>query len=228
MARFVRGLLMSLVATSGVMVAVSLAQDEASSSVSFQGAAPADHSLKLVLSQDQTPESQDSSALKTCQAHHPPPACVLLTLVLKNEGRETILSWWSTCGVISIGFDLLKTDGKWEPFPIAHWTCASTVAGVESLPPGKDYVVHLRLADQLPFLEMDTSRVDALLSGLGEYTIRARWEVWGCVASDKLKPGSSLELFTASSLCVDGTEPKQRFVVLQSNPLKLPANLPRP
>jgi hypothetical protein len=136
---------------------------------------------------------------------HPPLACALLTVAVKNEGRETFLTWWSTCGEPGMDFDLQKSDSSWEPLPPAPVdyrgdprdlpACSRSFTYVEMLSPGKSHAEQIRLAD--PFLHLDT--IDspppddgfihphhpgvALLSAPGAHTIRVRFRVVGCVRS---------------------------------------------
>jgi hypothetical protein len=174
--------------------------------------------LVLTLSQDQ-PEPSDSTALKDCLVNHPPPACALLTLTLKNEGKETILSWFGTCNDLRIGFALLAQDGNWKPLPTELWgVCVSDVLMMESLPPGKSDVVHLRLADRS--LQISSNGY-ALLTGPGPLAIRSSWTIWGCIASGNLKADSTPDPVAARGLCVQGTAPKQAIVVALSNKLTM-------
>jgi hypothetical protein len=230
--RFNRICSLSSIAVTLLMTAAAVAQDDALSADRFGKQNSADHGLILILTKEQTSELPDSSDLKACLVSYPPTACALLTLELKNRGKETILLWSSTCGDPLIGFDLRRPDGSWEPFPTEPWTCASTFVGVESLRPGKSFVLQLRLTD--PVLELDTSaspphdgvvhasKAYALIAGTGPYTIRARWDIWGCAASDKLN-GDNFNLFTAPSLCVNGTASKRDFALVLSNELELKA-----
>jgi hypothetical protein len=223
-----RSCLLIFVTISLLISAVAFAQSGIPSSQDSQNHASGDHGLILVLTQDQIPEPSDSSGFKSCLAHHPPLACVLLTLVLKNEGKETVLHWSSTCGGAGIGFDLRKPDGNWEPFPTDEPSaCSATVLVVESLLPGKSSVVHFRLAD----LELDTAfpsddgtlhphKGFALITGPGQYTIRANWSIWGCSTSEKLE-GGALYPTTAVSMCAHGTKPEQGFALLRSNELSV-------
>jgi hypothetical protein len=221
-----RSCLLISVTISSLISAVAFAQSGVPSSHDSQNHASGDHGLILVLTQDQPPESSDSGGLKSCLVHHPPLACVMLTLVLKNEGKETVLQWSSTCGGAGIGFDLRKPDGNWEPFPTDEPSvCSANVLGVESLLPGKSSIVHLRLAD----LELDTAfpsddgplhphKGFALITGPGQYTIRANWSIRGCSTSDKLE-GGALDPTTAVSICAHGTE--QDFAHLRSKELSV-------
>ena len=88
-----------------------------------QNPGPSDRGLSVILSEDAPPEPSDSTELKNCVARHPPLACVLLTVTVKNEGRETVLTWWSTCGEPDMDFDLQKSDrklGTISPAPIDY------------------------------------------------------------------------------------------------------------
>jgi hypothetical protein len=229
----------SLIAISLLLSAVTFAQNRVLSS-NEQGSA--DHGLKLIVSREPVPEPPDSSALKTCLVNHPSAACALLTLVLKNEGKETVLIWSGNCGSAGIGFDLKNPDGSWVPFPTAGpWVC-SAILVVESLPPGKSSGGRLRLAD--PSLELDTAfpphdglphtnkgqilieapgpyKGHVLIEGPGPYTIRANRYIWGCTASDRLKADTILDPSSAGSLCIIGTTPRHDFAILQSNEVEL-------
>jgi hypothetical protein len=233
MAHSNRGFFRTLVAISVVMGTLGVAQNDVPPSPESKDPAPADHGLLLLLSQAQTPEPSDSSALKTCLNNHPPLACVLLTITVENARTETILRWSMSCGAGGVGFDLKKFDGSWEPFanggdlPI----CTRNVLDVQRLSPGESYVQHIRLADPFytdtAFPPPDEGLIHprhqgyAFLTAPGPHIIRARWYVDGCVASEKLKAGGLLEPFTARSMCVPGTEVKQQFIVLRSNELNL-------
>jgi hypothetical protein len=209
-----------------------VAQNDDLSSRRSENPAPADHGLSLILSQSQTSEPSDSGALKTCLADHPPLACVLLTITVENKGRETVLRWTTSCGA-DASIDLKNSDGSWEApsnysdLPI----CSRNVLNVQKLSPGESYVKHIRLADfyststAFPppddeFLHPHHQGFEFLMAP-GPHIIRARWSIDGCVASGKLEPGGVLEPFSARSLCVAGGEPKQLFIVLQSNELNL-------
>jgi hypothetical protein len=195
--------------------------------------ASGDHGLVLILSHDATPEPTDPAALKTCLAHNPSPACVPLTLTIKNEGKETILSWFHTCGQAFAYFDLRRPDGTWMAFPMDlenMWTCDSNVMGIERLLPGTSRTLRFRLADESLMLGTSFPRSGepeelhrgyALLTGPGPYTIRAHWNVDGCASSEKVNPGSQSGPFGGRSLCANGSERQPHFVVIQSNELTL-------
>ena len=231
-----RGSLLRLGAISILLVPLTFPQNRTPSSHDSQKQTLADHGLSLVLSQDQTPERPDSPALKSCLVNHPPLACAPLTLELKNEGKETLLTWSSSCGDTSIGFDLMKPDGTWGPIPSPPFlVCSSNVLTVRRVPPGKSYTLHVRLAD--PNLTLDTAfpkpgpgdgplhehpeKGYVRISGPGPYTIRARWDINGCAASDKLKPESALNPFSVQSLCVNGSALKPHFASLTSNEIPM-------
>jgi hypothetical protein len=232
MARSSRCFFLTLVAVSVAMGTVAFAQNDVPPR--SQNPAPADHGLLLILSQDQTLEPSESTALKTCRSNHPPLACALLTITVKNEGTETVLRWTMSCSDVGIGFDLKASDGSWEPFTMGDDLPLSSrnILEVQKLSPGDSYVKHIRLADRFYTGTAFPPPDDALihprhqgyefLTAPGPHIIRARWYVDGCVASDKLKPGGVLEAFAARSLCVAGTEVKQQFIVLQSDELTLP------
>jgi hypothetical protein len=227
MARSSRCFFLSLVAVSVAAGTVAFAQND------VRNPDPADHGLLLILSQDKALEPSESTAHKTCLSNHPPLACALLTITVKNEGTETVLRWSMSCGDLGIGFDLKKSDGGWEPFTMGGDLpiCSRNMLEVRKLSPGDSYVQHIRLADRFytgtAFPPPDDGLIHPhhqgyeFLTAPGPHTIRARWYVDGCVASDKLTPGGVLEAFAARSLCVAGTEVKQQFIVLQSDGLTL-------
>lgn len=232
------GLFLTVVAVSLVMGTFGFAQNDAVSPSPSQKPGPSDHGLLLILSQDATPEPSDSSELRTCLARHLPLACVLLTITIKNDGAETVLAWWSTCGDTGMAFDLQKSDGSWEPFPPAPLSdrdiplCSRNFTYVQKASPGESHVEQIRLADVFLYLDTALPPLDdglihprhpgsAFLMAAGPHTIRLRWHVVGCIASGKLKPGDVPNAFTAQSLCVAGTEVNPRFVALQSNELNL-------
>lgn len=233
-----RGLFLTLIAISLGMGTLGFAQNNAASSIASQKLGPSDHGLLLILSHNAIPEPSDSRGLKTCLAKHLSLACVLLTVKIKNEGTETVLTSWSTCGDQGMAFDLQKSDGGWEPFPPVPLNerdlpfCTRNFMYVQKLSHGESHVEQIRLAD--PFLYLDTAWPpledglihathpgSAFLMAAGPHTIRVRWHVVGCAASDKLKPGEVLNALTGQAPCASGTEMNPRFVVLQSNELNL-------
>jgi hypothetical protein len=232
-----RILLLTTVATyllsAPIVAAQSAPRKDAPAGTELQSEASGDHGLVLILSRDATPEPPDSPALKTCLDHNPSVACVPLILTIKNEGKETILSWSGGCGVAFAHFDLRRPAASWVAFPMDlenTWTCSSVVMGVESLRPGEVRFLHFKLADDSLMLgtafprsgePMELHRGYALLTGSGPYTIRAHWSVRGCTASEKLKQGSQMDPFAGRSRCANGSVPQPHFVVLQSNELTL-------
>ncbi len=180
-------------------------------------------------------EAVDSDAKKTCLADHPPASCELLTVTLKNEGSQAILSWHTTCQV-GIGFDVATADG-WKPFPSGTSVgeipiCARNVLFVRRLLPGQSYVQHLRLAD--PSLGLNTTAPPsdddgalhvrgkgyALLMGNEPLVIRARWHMNNvCLASDAVKSDSDLNPFAGRLLCARGMDPHP--TILTSEALRL-------
>jgi hypothetical protein len=185
-----------------------------------QGPGDHDHDLVLTLSQDQS-EPANSTALKDCLVSHPSAACALLTLTLKNEGKETLLSWFSTCNDVSIRFALLEQDDKWKPLPTDVWgVCVSDMLGEHSLPPGKNTVVHLRLSERSLQISSDGY---ALLASPLPLTIRASWTIWGCAARGQITADATSDPVVARRLCAPGTVPKQAFAVALSNILTIKA-----
>jgi hypothetical protein len=197
----------------------------------------ANHGLLLTLSRDPTFESEDSDARRDCLGHYPGAACVVLIISLKNEGKETILSFSSSCGEQwRVWFDLLNADGSWQPFPKSKDfrdlpVCTRNVAIARVLSPGESEVRHMRLADD-PALRLDSAVRSGgerapvnsgynFLVGPGPRTIRAHWAINACIASDKVKPGTDINPLGAGSLCSPGTKPEEHFVDLQSNQLDL-------
>ena len=156
---------------------------------------------------------------------------------MKNEGKETILRWFSSCSANDIpGIALLMPNGDWEGFPHQMTLCGRNVLEVRSLEPGESYVLHFRLAD--PLLQLDTSfppddgrihmydRYRRLLEGPGPRMIRAQWNIDGCIASEKFKHDMNLEPFAAVALCHGGAKPNSQFIALQSNELTLRSGAP--
>ncbi|MBI3478197.1 MAG: hypothetical protein HY010_20885 [Acidobacteria bacterium] len=220
---------------SALTVAAQSAQrKDAPAGIERQGQASGDHGLVLILGLDTTPESTESPALKTCLAHNPPPACVPLTLTIKNEGKETILSWFHTCGQAVALFDLRQPDGTWMAFPMDlanMWACSSNMMGVESLLPGASRTSRFRLADESLMLGTSFPRTGdpeawhrgyAVLGGPGPYTLRAHWNVDGCTASEKVDRDSQLDP-SGAPLCAKGSERQPHFLVIQSNEVTLPS-----
>src|SRR5260370_11818766 len=117
MAHSTRGFFRTLVAISVVMGTLGVAQNDVPPSPEPKDPASPDHGLLLLLSQAQTPEPSDSSALKTCLNDHLPLACVLLTITVKNAGTQTILRWSMSCPRATPAFRLKKFDATWEPLP---------------------------------------------------------------------------------------------------------------
>jgi hypothetical protein len=196
-------------------------------------AVEADHGLVLILAQDvtshATPEAPDSDDLKACLANHPPLACLPISLTIQNQGKDTILSWSSSCGHRYIGFEALTADGAWEAIPKGDvLVCSQNILALQIIAPGESAVLRFRLADA--WLELDTTlppedeqlhsnRGFVLLDSTSPHTIRAKWNIHGCIASDKLNPGSHPEAAHAFRLCETQSSPQ--FAALQSNALKL-------
>lgn len=214
-----RWILANAIAICVLMLGLSAGQERPLKPQEPQDRASTDRGLTVDLSQGETLEPSESIPLQSCLAEHPPLFCVLLTLVLTNTGKNTILLWSSSCYGPSITFDLRRSDGSWRNFPKMGIVCGSNVLGVQSLAPHESSIVHIRMADL--FLDLETNEVRAEVAGRGPFVIRANWTIWGCAASGKLKKGASLELPPTSSLCAKGTVAKPDFAVLRSNELQV-------
>lgn len=208
MAHPIRGLFLSLIAALTIMQTFGYAQADAISSSPPQTPASSDHGLVLILSRDAKAEPPNSDQLKNCLARSVPLACILLTITVRNEGTETLLTFLSTCGYGYIAFDLQKPDGTWELFPFPPLEtedlplslCTRSFPYVQKLAPGESHVEQTWLANS--FLHMDTAlpppddeRVhphhpgSAFLMAPMPHKIRLHWNVTACVVSSKLKPG---------------------------------------
>ena len=175
-------------------------------------------------------EPSDSPAVKTCLANHPPLACMLLTVTLRNEGKEDFLSEGSTCYPDSFIFifDLKEPDGGWKQFPARgdHWVCEATVAFARLAFHGKSYTWHFRLAESAhdtAFLARaprarggSGPSVDVPFTG--PVAIHARYGV-GCVAAVYM--GEEERVFPLSDYACVG-DPAEKIEV-QSNELELTA-----
>lgn len=204
-------------------------------------AATTTHGLKLILRQDPMLNGSDENSpgqdsLKSCLHRHPLLACFPLTLVLRNEGTDTVLSWTKSCPGVDAWFEIQNREGAWQPFPHGEPApCTRNALGVQALAPGESYELHLRLAD--PRLNLDTElpliRDDyrrgwikswgagyLLLAGQGPHVLRARWNITGCVRAQKEVP-QPLNPLAGRSLCLGSKEPEQNFILLQSNELEL-------
>jgi len=215
------------------MVSVCALAQAAGTADNAQRAA-ASHGLTLTLTRDQTTESLETATPKNCLKDHPMRACIPLRYSLKNEGKESIIRWYSSCMDDFRSFEVQKADGSWEELNREFPICTRNVLEVQTLAPGDSISGTFRLADS--YLGLDTSfppddgllhmnRGYLLLAGPGTRTIRVRWSLQACVASDKLQPGVAPEPFSASRFCVGGVPPdtSQPWVIL-SNELELEAD----
>jgi len=194
-----------------------------------------DHGLVLLLSENPTLEPSDFSQLKTCLSKNLPLACTLLVVTVKNEGRDTLLTWWSTREHGYMSFDLQKSDGTWEPFPLDNGylpLSSRSFTYVEKLAPGTTHVERMRLAD--PDLGIDTAlplddgRIHTrppdseVFTSTRPHKIRLHWNVATCIASRRLRADEVPDAFMAQSFCEADSEMSQTSVVhLQSNVLNL-------
>ncbi len=231
-----------LILTFCLIVAVSVS---AQVSGSHQRTLSSTHGLKLILQRDPLPNALGKNTSpqdpeRECLANHPLLACTPLAIVLKNEGTDTILRWFSSCpsNGVDVRIEIQNGDRGWQIFPQGELiVCSRNVLGVQSIAPGKSYEYRLRLAD--PGLQLDTElpnalndyhqslltntrRGYALLTGQGSPVIRAVWKITGCIAAQTQR-GSAQELdpFVTQSLCVESNQQEQGFILLQSNELKL-------
>lgn len=186
--------------------------------------------LVLTLTRDQTTESSDSPALKSCLEHHPSLACIPLAVALKNEGEQTVLLLFSSCDGGVPGIEIQMPNGDWEAFPHEPIVCTRNVLVLRSLAHGESYVLHFRLGD--PLMSLDTTfppddglihlhdQYRSLLGGTGPRAIRAYWNFDGCIASEKFKSDVGVDPY-APGLCSEGTDPIPQFAVVRSNELIL-------
>jgi hypothetical protein len=202
-----------------LMLGVGFGQERTPTPHAPQGHVSTYKGLTVDLRQDATLESSESLPLKSCLAEHPPLFCVLLTIVITNSAKSTILLWTGTCDGPGITFDLRRSDGSWGNFPKKMGVvCLGNALGVQSLAPHESSVMYIRMADL--FLELDTNEARAEVTGRGPFVIRANWTIWGCAVSGNLKKGASLEFPTAASMCAGGI-PRQDFASLRSNKLEV-------
>lgn len=197
------------------------------------------HGLVLTIGLDQTPQPKDSGALRDCLGLYPPLVCERLTVLLKNEGKETILSFSTSCGHDAVQFKFLKPGGGWESFPM--WQnglplCGRNVAILKIYRPGESEVRHMKLADDssldLDMIPRPDDKISRIRTGYdfllapGAHTIRAHWAIYGCASSHKLKPDADISYFTAGSLCAADTKSTTMlFARPQSNELQLSPDL---
>jgi hypothetical protein len=220
-----------LLAVAVIAGSLGFAQNVDASSHRSQKPVATDRGLVMTLAEDLS-EPPDSPDLKACMAGHPPLACVMLTITIRNEGVDTILTWTASCGNGGLGFELQESDGSWEPFPLSYADlpiCSRNVLEVQKLAPGESRVLRIRLADSSLSLDTAFDPPDgrmhphhpgrAFLVAPGRHTIRAVRNLAGCVASSRLKAGDALNSFDAQSLCVTGV--LQQFLSLQSNELNV-------
>ena len=190
--------------------------------------------LVLTLSRVDSSANSDSATLQVCLKNHPALACIPLRYTMKNEGKKTILHWYSSCAGDEPGFEVRKDDGSWAQLvrntgevPL----CSRNMLEVQALRPGQSVIGTVRLGDAALNLDtafppddgfIHTNKGYLLLAGPGPRTIRARWALLGCVASDALKPGDTLNPFAPGAQCLDGTSPDPlQPWLLQSNELRL-------
>jgi hypothetical protein len=177
------------------------------------------HGIVLILSRDPATEAPDSGPLKACLAHNAPADCVPLIVVLKNEGKETLLRYSATCAWMPFKFDFKMLNANWAPIPPRvkdqQIVCESTVGGYSGFPPGCAHTSKLRLAD-----------LGYALPETGSHTIRASTEIGGCVASERVDEHEFLENLMASIKCVGSEWPKQALGEVQSNELEISASTP--
>jgi hypothetical protein len=189
-----------------------------------------------MLTLGRAPETPDSTEEKACLFRHPPLACVLLTVTLKNSGtKPVVLDWSEGCGDNGLSFDMQISDGSWKPFPRDYdqlSICTRNTLGTKRLSPGDSYEEHVRLGQANLHLDssypplLDEQPIHAphrsyagyeFLTTPGPRTVRARWSVNGCVATDKPRPGTRRNPFFAEEYCEPGTHAKRD--ALQSNEL---------
>ena len=164
--------------------------------------------------------------------NHPPAACVPLTLTLKNEGKETVAVVSASCGSDGLGFDLMGSDGNWEPFPSGKvLVCARNILSVQILAPGESSTRRRRLGDADLELDLTSPAKDvspnkqvvqmnrgtgyARISGTGPYQIRAREKINGCVILEQTNPANTFT--SALSRCPNGRT--TQFASIQSTAL---------
>ena len=230
-----RGFFAGSMVISIVLATIRSAQNDALPS--DQPGKVGDHSLSLTLTQASEPS--DSSPRKLCLADHPPLACVLLTITLKNSGSKPIVIDWSEgCGDNGLSFDMEISDGSWKPFPRDYYqliVCTRNTFGIKRLSPGDSYEEHVRLGNanlglDASYPPLDDDSIQArhpscagyqFLTTPGPRIIRARWSIRGCLATYKPKPDTMRNPFSSSEYCAQGTVPKPGLLLLESNELSL-------
>ena len=195
-----------------ILVVAAVAQSATSPAAA--NATHDNHGLVLTLSRDPDPQPPDAAQLKACLAHNTPINCIPLIAKLKNEGKETILSSWTSCPPLPIGyaFELRTLEGDWERLPPGAnggFTCTATVGGISAFSPGGVFKIGLRLAD-----------TEYSLPGEGPHWIRTCTDIGLCVASTPIDSDVNLE----PKNCVGGDLPKQRLGLVCSNELEIRAS----
>ncbi len=200
----------------------AFAQDDSQLARAFPG-----HGLVLTLALDQ------SSAEKACPAQTPPAACTSLVITLKNNGKQYMLTEFTTCGWMPYWVEYKKPSGGWEPFPLVQRKkeseCSKNWAGYKAVVPGTSEVMHTRLLDMsveaTPSETSDSPDGDAkgykLLTGPDPLTIRVRRTFTGCITQGPLGEDAVFQDSAASQQCVGSAFPEKPLAILQSNELQL-------
>lgn len=192
------------------------------------------HGLTLSLSQDAA-EPPDSQELRSCLATHPSLACVPLTLILKNDNPQTVVTWGLvSCVDLEPRIDFQQADGTWVAFPyspdyLPFRTC-NIIGKVEIFPHGDSRVLKFRLASpslgldatyQLGDQEFVARRCFGCewLDARAPHLIRAQVGFSACVAARKLKPTDTFNSFDQRSICVSGKESTPTLLVSNELPL---------
>jgi hypothetical protein len=207
----------------------AFAQDDSQLARTFPG-----HGLVLTLALDQ------SSAEKACPAQTPPAACTALVITLKNNGKQYMLTEFSTCGWMPYWVEYKKPTGGWAPFPLVQGKkeseCSKNWAGYKAVLPGTSDVMHVRLLDMsvdaAPSAASDSPDGDAkgytLLTGPDPLTIRVRRTFTGCITQGPLGEDTVFQDSAASQQCVGSAFPEKPLAILQSNELQLATTAVQP
>jgi hypothetical protein len=189
---------------------------------------PADHGLALSLAVDTavTQPTEDEipvqRLLNLCLVHDSFPACEPLVLTIDNHGTQAIRSGQRTCSPPPLYFELKEEDGTWRELraKVTVWVCSHNSIQWATIQPNAKYTIRAYISAYA--LGMIT------LAGEGPFTVRARWNVYGCPAAahlhtdDAAAPsGTGVSLW--ESQCMGGIAPEEPYARLISNPVTLKA-----
>lgn len=184
-------------------------------------------SLVLSLAQDSAFNSQ-SAEFQSCLQKFPKVACTPLVATLKNEGKQTIVRFFTSCPGDFPGVRLKMPNGHWGSIPAELQICNRNMLEMQRLDPGQTYAVRFRLADPVLAYNLEYPPDDGLVHAGDQYIdllregaeIQAQWSISGCVASKNLKwQGIVGQLAGMKEPCSGGKNPQRFTKVIYSNDL---------